>query len=337
MKKLGAIMLILALLASTACAAGGELTFDDLGGLQWSFSSGAGGWSTDMQIEGDGAFSGTFHDSEMGDTGEDYPEGSLYVCAFSGRMTLLGSADDYAWKVRVDELTVEDEPGVETIEDGIRYITADPYGISAGDEMLLYRPGTPVDVLPEDMRMWAHLYDYETMPAELENWFLTSEKNESGFVGYAFDGAELANPWEEMTAEELTQASGLSFGVPEGAENVVYSYLREENLAQMAFTMGRVELCARVQPAVPGEDGAWPDISGLYYDWDFVDEDTVGSCDASVSIVQTGEESWVELCQWYDAAPGLMYSLSARFDHDPDGFDLGAVANMVYVPVQGDN
>ena len=28
--------------------------------------------------------------------------------------------------------------------------------------------------------------------------------------------------WEDMTAEQLSAASGLTFGVPEGAENVIY-------------------------------------------------------------------------------------------------------------------
>ena len=50
--------------------------------------------------------------------------------------------------------------------------------------MVLYLPGTPVDALTEDMKMWAHLLG-DDAPAELENWFLYSAKNETGFVGYA--------------------------------------------------------------------------------------------------------------------------------------------------------
>ena len=49
--------------------------------------------------------------------------------------------------------------------------------------MLLFLPGTPVDVLTEDMRTWAHLLG-EDAPDTLEDWFLYSEKNSSGFVGY---------------------------------------------------------------------------------------------------------------------------------------------------------
>ena len=39
---------------------------------------------------------------------------------------------------------------------------------------------------------------------------------------------------------------------------------------------------------------------------------------------------------WYDAAPGLMYSLSVGTT-DPDGLDLTAVAEQVYVPMQGES
>ena len=51
--------------------------------------------------------------------------------------------------------------------------------------------------------MWAHILDEETPPTELEDWFLSSEKNDSGFVGY--QAVSIANPWENMTAEQLTE------------------------------------------------------------------------------------------------------------------------------------
>ncbi len=181
------IMSIVLLLAiAGGCAKKDQLTFKELAGMEWSFCSGVGGWSTDMQIQADGSFSGNFHDSEMGDIGEGYPNGTIYVCAFTGQMTLLEQVDEHSWKVRVDQLTVDEEPEKETIDDGIRFVTAEPYGLSEGDEMLLYQPGTSIDVLSEDMQMWAHVFDQpvEERPTELENWFLCSEENDSGFVGY---------------------------------------------------------------------------------------------------------------------------------------------------------
>ena len=333
MKKMTAVFL--AFLFFVFSAGAEDMTFDSLSKLQWSFSSGVGGWSTDMQISSDGAFSGTFHDSEMGEEGEAYPNGTVYVCSFTGQMSVGQQADEHSYELKIDRLTVTDAPGQESIEDGIRYVTSEPYGISEGDVMRLYLPGTPVDALTDDMRMWAHLFDLEEAPAELTNYFLYSEKNESGFVGYVYEEtAYIANPWKDMTEEELSQVSGLSFGVPEGAENVVYRWLENDSLAEMQFTLDSDEYIARVKPAAL-QEGEIDNISGMYFYWDNEEKVQIKYCDGRLYLAQTGSEDWVELCLWYDAAPGLMYSLSV-YTTDPDGLDLTAVAEMVFLPVQGD-
>ena len=53
------------------------LTFEDLSKYSYYFSSGAGGWGEEFVIERDGYFKGSFHDSDMGDTGEGYPNGTV--------------------------------------------------------------------------------------------------------------------------------------------------------------------------------------------------------------------------------------------------------------------
>lgn len=338
MKRAMALVLSLVLFLSSAVtfAEGDNLTFEQMTGLEWSFCSGVGAWSTEIQILADGSFSGLFHDGEHGEVGDGYPDGTIYVCTFSGRMTLPEPVDEYSWRVHVDELTVDEEAGQETIADGVRFVTSDPYGISEGDDMLLYRPGTPVEALSEDMQMWAHLFDLEERPSELETWFLSSEKNDSGFVGYPTeDWPSAANPWEDVTAEQLTEETGLSFGVPEGAEDVVYRLLRSEGMAEMQFTWEECEFCARIQPASL-QDGELLNISGMYFAWENEEEVSVGHCRGTIGQAKTGSEEWVELCLWYDAAPGLMYSLSMYTAADPDGLDLAAVAESVYLPAQGD-
>ncbi len=336
MKKALALLLSLTLIASAACAVAetSENIFDTLSGLEWSFSSGVGAWSTDLQIQTDGAFTGEFHDSEMGETGEDYPDGTIYGCTFSGRMSLTERLDENTWKVRVDTLALDEGQVPEAFEDGIRFVTTDPYGLCAGDEMLLYGPGTSLDVFSEDMLFWTHVQDQEDPPAELDTWFLYSEKNESGFVGYSVE-ANMHNPWEELTADQLAEASGLSFRIPEGAENIVYRYLQSENLAEMQFTLGPDEFCARIQPAEL-QDGELMNISGMYFGWENEEAVTVGRCRGTIGQAQTGSEEWVELCLWYDRVPGLMYSLSV-YTTELDGLDLTAVAEQVYIPMQGND
>lgn len=189
MKKALALTMSMVLLLCAAWAWAEEqpLTLEQLGDMQWSFSSGVGGWSTDMRTTADGTFSGEYHDSEMGEIGENYPNGTVYGCAFKGQMSLLEELDAHSWKVRIDKLEIDGTLDEESIDDGIRYVTTTPYGISEGDEMVLYLPGTPIDVLSEDMQMWAHVLEQDPKPSALEDWFLSSAKNESGFVGYSIN------------------------------------------------------------------------------------------------------------------------------------------------------
>lgn len=46
---------------------------------KYGFASGSGGWDTTMTVASDGTFSGTYHDSDMGITGDDYPNGSVTI------------------------------------------------------------------------------------------------------------------------------------------------------------------------------------------------------------------------------------------------------------------
>lgn len=338
MKKACAWILSLMLALTAACgyAEPADPVFGALAGLEWSFSSGVGGWSTELYIQADGSFTGVFHDSEMGETGEDYPQGTLYGCTFLGRLALMEQADENAQRLRVEALALDEGQVPEAIEDGIRYVTTDPYGISEGDELVLYRPGTPLSVLSEDMLFWAHALGQENAQAQLETWFLANASRDSGFVGWAYpEEAFLPNPWQEMTETELMEASGLCFGVPEGAENIVYRFLPGESLAEMQFTLGGDEFCARIQPAALNE-GELMNISGMYFAWENEEEITIRHCRGTIGQAQADSEDWAELCLWYDAAPGLMYSLSA-FTTDPDGLDLTAIAHQVYLPVQGDD
>ena len=84
-----------------------------------------------------------------------------------------------------------------------------------------------------------------------------------------------------------------------------------------------------------GTEGELLDISGLYYVWENEEAIAVGPCSGVIGQAQDGE-TWAELCLWYDITPGLMYSLSV-FTPDPDGLDLTAVAEQVYLPVQGND
>ena len=330
MRKAIATILCLVLLAVTAagCAETTENIFETLSGLAWSYCSGAGAWSSDMQIGADGSFTCEYHDSDMGDTGDNYPNGTVYFASFSGRMSVAEQTDGNTWKIRVDEL--RQEFAEETIEDGVRYVPAEACGLGEGDVMMLYAPGTAADVLSEDMRFWAHLMDQENQNV-LENWFLGSEKNESGFVGY--QQVLIANPWQDLTAEQLAEASGLRFGSLEDAENVIYRYLPDEGLAEMQLSRNGDEYCVRARKcALSAADEELIDISGMYFDWQEEEQFGFGKCYGVISRVQDND-TWIERVLWYDPDQQIVYSL-AVYTAEPGSLDLAGVAEKICNPQQ---
>ena len=131
------------MLAVSAAFAAGAVTenessnpFATFDAVNWSFCSGVGGWSTDMRVLPDGSFTGDFHDGEMGETGENYPMGTVYYCTFYGKLSVVSQENENTWKVKVDTVRLKEKPATETIEDGVRYVTMDSvYGLAEGDEI----------------------------------------------------------------------------------------------------------------------------------------------------------------------------------------------------------
>ena len=82
-----------------------ELPFD--GTRQFWFSSGAGGWYTELNLKKDGTFTGHYQDSEMGIGGEGY-QGTLYLCDFKGSFSKIEKVDDYSYRLYLGELTIKD-------------------------------------------------------------------------------------------------------------------------------------------------------------------------------------------------------------------------------------
>lgn len=141
----------------------------------------------------------------------------------------------------------------------------------------------------------------------------------------------MGNPWVDCDKEEILSTLGFDMAAPEGAKNISYQMNEGEGLAQMLFTYGEVEneYTYRMKSAAEFED-----ISGLYYEWVVEDEIKVGWCEGVCKRAITDSEM-VDSCLWYDAAPGIMYSLSTSAE-DLDGFDIMATVEQLYVPTQED-
>ncbi|MFR6344247.1 MAG: hypothetical protein ACLUO4_05290 [Christensenellales bacterium] len=146
------------------------------------FASGVGGWSSTLTLKQDGTFTGSYHDSEMGSTGDSYPGGTVYVCEFSGSFTDIKKVDDYNYTMKLDQVKSQKEANEEWIEDGVRYIASRPAGVEEGENFTLYFPQTPTEGLSEDfLSWWPKRFDLDNKPTTLSCYGLFNEKTGFGF------------------------------------------------------------------------------------------------------------------------------------------------------------
>ena len=163
----------------------GALPADAAGG--YDFSSGAGGWGTEVTLNADGTFEGHFHDSDMGDTGEGYPNGTVYFCDFHGRFGNIRQDDATTWSMTLEELTVTSGFEYEAyIEDGIHWVPATPYGFEAepGTTFYLYGPDHAVAGLSEEFMSWMLPWHYANpQPSTLGYYAIHNTTGDYGFCG----------------------------------------------------------------------------------------------------------------------------------------------------------
>jgi len=144
--------------------------------------------------------------------------------------------------------------------------------------------------------------------------------------------AQLANPWTDCTLKDIQEKTGLDFGTPAGAKDITYRLNEGEKLGEMNFTLENgAKCCARVKAVGLNED-----ISGMYYTWDSntTAESTVDGNSRTYNISRT-KDGKVQLCSWFDAVPGIQWSLSVTGDNDLGSFDIVPVADQTFVTMQG--
>ena len=161
-----------------------ENPLTEIGALSFVYSSGAGGWSTQLSLQPDGSFTGHYEDTDRGDIGEENPNGTVYVCDFSGSFSQPGKVDDHFWTMNLEYLSTQQEPGEVTYEEGIKYVYAGPNGLEQAQEVWLYLPGAETESLPEEFLSWATSAFSGEVPEQLPFYGLYSVNDQSGFVGF---------------------------------------------------------------------------------------------------------------------------------------------------------
>lgn len=130
-----------------------ELPFEET--LNFSLSNGVGNWNNDFYLKPDGTFSGNFYDLDMGETGEDYSNGTYYYNEYSGTIKGLKAVDLYSFEFYIDEIEYKYEKGTEKIEDEIKNVAIDDItGVNKESRYILYVPYVPVKNLPETIDTW---------------------------------------------------------------------------------------------------------------------------------------------------------------------------------------
>lgn len=147
------------------------------------FTSGAGAWQTQLTVGDDGAFSGQYIDSDMGDTGEKYPNGTTYICDFDGKFSVIEKMDECTYLIKLDELNTARNPGEEYYENNIRYICSEPYGFENADEFIIFLPGKAMSDIPEEFKIWLNSFMDASSTGTLPYYGIYNVNGQAGFVG----------------------------------------------------------------------------------------------------------------------------------------------------------
>lgn len=180
MKKLLIALLGLSLLFCAGCTQTAAPTLPEAEyPLDMLFSSGAGAWGTRLTLNADGSFEGQFSDANWGETGKDYPKGTVYLCTFTGRFSPQEKLDIHSYPLTLEEVTPDCPTGEERIEDGVLYVCAGPYGLyndsidgKMSRDFVLYTPTAPIFGLDEELLSWWPGRYEENPPETLSCWAL---------------------------------------------------------------------------------------------------------------------------------------------------------------------
>ena len=149
------------------------------------WTSGAGGWETELRIDETGSFTGRYFDGELGDRGPANPNGTMYLCNFSGKLSEPVAVGDGSYSCEVIRLTPDRDARQVYYENGMKYILTEPNGLALGNRIVIYSPGMARDELPEAFVTWM-MYAHSAFDASgyLVNYGIYNQNLECGFFGY---------------------------------------------------------------------------------------------------------------------------------------------------------
>lgn len=148
--------------------------------VEFSFSSGAGAWGTVITLHRSGYFTGKYWDANAGMDGNGYLS-TNYISEFQGQ---FGEIENIGGLYSMQLLDIEymHDINEEWIEDNIKYIASEAYGLSGGEEFFLFLPETLIGNLSEEFLSWARVSkNEENADNELGRWGLLNLNTSHGF------------------------------------------------------------------------------------------------------------------------------------------------------------
>lgn len=175
--------------------------FSEMAKYSYTFASGAGAWSTELTVNEDGSFEGSYSDADMGDTGTDYPNGIVYLCDFSGKFSTPEKVDEYTYKTTIKSMNYLNKTDGEDIVDGVKYIYSGANGLDGAKTIYFYMKGAPIDQLPKEYVNWISL-SLEDGQTELSCCGIYNEAEETGFYGWTKNGSSESNASAEKEEQD---------------------------------------------------------------------------------------------------------------------------------------
>lgn len=105
----------------------------------FDYSSGVGGWGTDLYLNDDGTFDGMYFDMDADVT---------TISQFSGRFSEPVKIDEHSYSMRLEKLSYRWPQSGSRTEHGRRYEFTKAHGLDEGTSFTVYLPGTNVSELP---------------------------------------------------------------------------------------------------------------------------------------------------------------------------------------------
>lgn len=236
-----------------------SLTFETLSQYSYYFSSGVGGWGEEFIIERDGFFKGKFYDSDMGDSGEEYPDGTHYNSNYSGYFENLKKIDEYSYEMTMREINYKEVPGTEEILDGTRYIYTDAYCLGDNDTFKVYLPGAPLNILSEDVLSWIQYSNKSD--TVLTMLIIVDEENGYGICSYerlsAVDEATMYYNTYKESYDYYTELAQEAYTTMEMVDNAKRRYDIADSLLNILWDIVRYEVEGEEYDKLLNEQREW--------------------------------------------------------------------------------